>query len=168
MNKIKYFFNNFEFIIGMLLSMVMVSVLFIQVVSRYVFNYSLAFSEELAIIMFILSVYFGAIGAVRRDQHLRIELLASKVSPKTRILMRIIADSAFIVANVFIMYGIILVTANLRAFGMTTAILGIQKWMCYAVLPFSFFVMSLRLGQGIYHRIKELMHFGSDASGVVK
>lgn len=52
----------------------MMCLLFIQVISRYVFGYSLAFTEEISVILFILSVYIGAIGGTRRGQHLKIEI----------------------------------------------------------------------------------------------
>lgn len=159
MSKIKFFLNNFEFLLGGVFTVVMVAVLFLQVVTRYVFHYSLAFAEELGVIMFIMTVYFGAIGATRRNQHLRIELLTNLLRPKAKLFVGILANIAFMVANAFIIYGIIKVTANLFNYGMTTAILGIPKWICYSALPFSFLMITLRLIQDCFTKAAEIKNF---------
>ncbi len=160
MSKIKYFFNNFEFLLGGVFTVVMVAVLFLQVITRYVFHYSLAFAEELGVIMFIMTVYFGAIGATRRNQHLRIELLTNKLKPKAKLFVGIIANIVFIVANAFIIYSIITVTTNLFNYGMTTAILGIPKWICYTALPFSFLMITLRLIQDCFLKAVQIKNLG--------
>lgn len=159
MSKAKFLLNNLEFLIGGLFSIIMVAVLFIQVVSRYVFTYSLAFSEELAVILFIMTVYVGAIGATRRNQHLKIELLTNVLKPRAKLIVNIIADITFMIANVFIIYGISKVTMNLFDYGMKTAILQIPKWICYVVLPFCFAVITVRLFQGVVVKAKQLHGF---------
>lgn len=154
--KILWFFDHIEYIISTCFSTVMVCLLFIQVVSRYIFKYSLAFTEELAIILFILSVYFGAIGATRRHQHLKIELLTNAFSEKGKLITNIIADICFIIANCFLTYGCYGVTYNLYQRGMKTAITSLPKWIFYAVIPFALTIISIRLIQEITKIVKKL------------
>ena len=156
MNKVKYLIDNFEYLLGGIFSIMMVTLLFIQVVSRYAFGFSLAFSEEVAVIFFIFTVYLGAIGATRRNQHLKVEILTNQLKPKVKIIAGIIADLIFIVANGFIIYGIIKITGNLMHYGMTTPILQIPKWMCYSMLPFAFTIITFRLIQNIVVKVHEL------------
>ena len=137
--KLLWFFNNFEFIIATLLSTGMFTLLFIQVIARYVFNHALAFTEEIAVVLFILSVYFGAIGATRRHSHLSIELVTNTLSPKNKLIANIIANAFFVGANTLLTIGCFDVTRNLYIRGMMTAVTHIPKWIFYAVIPFAFY-----------------------------
>lgn len=154
--KILWFFDNIEYIISTIFSGTMICLLFIQVVSRYVFRYSLSFTEELSVVLFILSVYFGAIGATRRHQHLSIELLTNMFSKKRKIIANIFSDLFFIIANTFLTIGCVGVTSNLYVRGMTTAITRMPKWIFYAVIPFALTIISIRLIQEIVILIKEI------------
>lgn len=158
MSKIKYLLSNFEYLLGGIFSILMVTLLFIQVVSRYAFGYSLAFSEELAVIFFIFTVYLGAIGATRRNQHLKVEIITERLGEKGKLITGILADIIFIIANIFIIYGVIKITGNLMHYGMSTAILQIPKWICYTMLPFAFTIISFRLVQNILTKYQSLKH----------
>ena len=104
-SKIRWFFDHLEYLLSTLFMGVMVCLLFIQVISRYAFGHSLAFTEEISVILFILSVYIGAIGATRRGQHLRIELFTQTLSPRGQTICRIIANIIFIIVNCILGYG---------------------------------------------------------------
>lgn len=80
--KLFWLFDNLEYLLSMFCMGLMMCLLFIQVISRYVFGYSLAFTEEISVILFILSVYIGAIGGTRRGQHLKIEILTTFLNKK--------------------------------------------------------------------------------------
>lgn len=154
--KIFWLFNHIEYILSTIFSGIMIILLFIQVISRYVFQHSLAYTEELAIILFILSVYFGAIGATRRDQHLKIELFTNILNDKGKLICQILADIAFIVANCFLSVGCVGITQNLFVHNMTTAITNIPKWIPYAVIPLALTIISIRLIQEIINLIRKL------------
>lgn len=154
--KLLWFFNNIEFIIATILSTGMFTILFVQVIARYVFNHAFAFPEEIAVVLFILSVYFGAIGATRRHSHLSLELVTNALSPKNKLIMNIIADLFFIGADTLLTIGCIHVTSNLYVRGMTTAVTHMPKWIFYAVIPFAFTLISVRLIQEIIIIIKKL------------
>lgn len=51
----------------------------LQVLLRAAFNYSIPWSEEVALIGFIYITFFSMAIAVRHDQHLRVELFVSKL-----------------------------------------------------------------------------------------
>lgn len=145
MKKLKYFLNNFEFIIAAICSILIVLIMFVQILSRYIFNSPVVFAEELVVILFIMSIYLGAIGATRRKQHLQIELISNRFGPKGQKVFETLSDLAFIVAGIFIIYGTYKVAMNLQAYRMTTAILGIPKWICYLIIPFSFVMILFRI-----------------------
>ncbi len=155
MKRLKWFLGNIEYIVAASFSAVMVVLLFLQVVSRYVFRNSISFTEEIAIVLFILSVYLGAVGATRRRQHLKIEVVTNLLKPKAQTVLAVIANIVFMITNVFIIYGLIGVVANLKRFGMTTAITEIPKWAIYSVLPISFAAITIRLIEDTVKIIRE-------------
>ena len=154
--KLFWIFNNLEYLLSMLCMGVMMTLLFIQVVSRYVFGHSITWTEEISIILFILSVYIGAIGGTRRGQHLKIELLTSALNPKGQAICQILSDIAFIVVNCFLCVGSYSVVSNLHHYGMETAITHLPMWIPYAIIPLALVLISVRLLQDIIMQIKKL------------
>src|SRR5215470_12851494 len=68
--------------IGAVLVLVETCILFAGVVSRYVFNSPLIWTDELATFLFLWMAMFGAVVAVRRDGHMRLTTFTSWVSPE--------------------------------------------------------------------------------------
>ena len=56
----KKFLNEFEVYLGTVCSIAMVAILFANVVGRYVMHSSIKWAEEVCLMLFILSIYFGA------------------------------------------------------------------------------------------------------------
>ncbi|MDR2860772.1 MAG: TRAP transporter small permease [Elusimicrobiota bacterium] len=71
-------FRGTEYLMGFLLSL-MVIFTFANVVMRYVFNFGLVWSEELASFSFVWLCYIGSIGALRDNRHLFIDTLLSRL-----------------------------------------------------------------------------------------
>ncbi|MEX0502451.1 TRAP transporter small permease [Alphaproteobacteria bacterium LSUCC0719] len=81
-----------EFIIGACLLLVFVSLTVLQVVTRYVLNAPLPWTEELAAYLLIWMVFIGAIGVHRKDTHLRVEMLDEWAPPPVVAAIRLIYD----------------------------------------------------------------------------
>jgi len=71
-------FKVIEIMIAVFLA-VMISLVFMNVVARYVFNVGFVWSEEIARLCFIFIVYLGSIEAMRDNRHLMIDTLMRKV-----------------------------------------------------------------------------------------
>jgi TRAP-type C4-dicarboxylate transport system permease small subunit len=71
-------FKAVEVLIAFFLA-VMISLVFMNVVCRYLFSKGFAWSEEIARLCFIYLVYLGSIGAMRDNQHLIIDSILSRV-----------------------------------------------------------------------------------------
>ena len=153
--KLKDFFNQIELYLGAVISGAMFIVLFLQVVSRYVFNAAFSWSEELAIILFVWSIYLGATAAIRRRQHLRLEIVLDKLKPPMRLVFDLIANVVFAAFCVITMFGIVPLVQRLVNSGVSTAVLSIPKWINYAMLPTMFTLMVFRLIQDSAARIRE-------------
>jgi len=72
--------------IGIFLA-VMISLVFMNVVARYVFKVGFVWSEEIARLCFIFIVYLGSIEAMRDNRHLMIDTVMMKVPKPARIVL---------------------------------------------------------------------------------
>ena len=59
-------------------------VLLAGVISRYVFNAPLTWSDELASILFLWLAMLGAVIALRRGEHMRLSTLVNRLAPPRR------------------------------------------------------------------------------------
>lgn len=160
----KKFFDNIEVYLGAACSGAMIIILFFQVVSRYVLHNSFSWSEELAIILFVLSTYFGATAAIRTKQHLKLEVILSKLSKKNRLILEVIDNCFFALFNCIILTGIVPIVLKLRENGTETAVTGIPKWYIYLVLPILFCLMIIRLFQVSKDNIKEIKELNTNSN----
>src|SRR3954447_483668 len=67
--------------IGAILVLAETCILFAGVVSRYVFDSPLLWTDELATFLFLWLAMFGAVVALRRDGHMRLTTFATWVGP---------------------------------------------------------------------------------------
>ncbi|HEY9053723.1 MAG TPA: TRAP transporter small permease, partial [Rectinemataceae bacterium] len=119
-------------------------------------------SEEMALILFIWSIYFGATAAIRRHQHLRLEIVLDKVKPRTRLVLDLLGNFFFVLFNCIIMLGVMPLVKRLFGAGTATAVLGIPKWINYVMLPAMFVLMIFRLIQDSVNLVR---NFREKASG---
>lgn len=138
-------FNNVDRYLAIFFTSMMVLLLFMQVVSRYVLKYSFTWTEELAIVCFILSVYTSASLAITRRQHLRIKILHSLVKPKTEKVLDFISNVFFAIVMLVLAKGMFVIVANLYKYGAVYIASGIPKFTVYGTIWASFYLMVIRL-----------------------
>ena len=73
-----------EKIVSCVCVIVMSILVFINVIARFVFNNSLAFSDEISTYLFVLMSFMGTAIAARRGAHLGLSIITDRVSPKAR------------------------------------------------------------------------------------
>lgn len=148
-------FNNVERYLAIFFTSMMVLLLFMQVVSRYIFKYSFTWTEELVIICFILSIYTSASLAIIRRQHLRIMLLHNLVKPKTAKVLDFISNVVFAIVMLVLAKGMFVIVANLYKYGAVYIASGIPKYIVYGTIWLSFYLMVIRLIQDSVKLIRE-------------
>ncbi|WP_078412507.1 TRAP transporter small permease [Priestia abyssalis] len=102
-----------------------------NVILRYVFHSGLAWSEEVARFLFIWMVFLGAIGALKDNQHLGVDLLVEKLPLKVRKIV-------FAVSNVLVLYVLWLILdgswkLTVSSIGSTAPATGLSLSIIYAV-----------------------------------
>jgi len=124
------------FFISVTVCMVIVNVFF-----RYVLNKGIFWSEEVATISFVWSVFIGAAACHKRKMHISIDLL-TKLAPKVlKKPLRLLAHSLMVLLNGYIVYlSVIFVRASSIK---PTAVLGISASYVSSALLAGFGLMTL-------------------------
>ncbi|KPL96204.1 MULTISPECIES: TRAP transporter small permease [Vibrio] len=138
----KYFENT----IAVILLVIMTAAIFLQVVSR-TFDYSIAWTEELARYCFIWLVYIGISFAVSRKSHIKIEAIAMLIDEKEKKYLSLFSDFVFLAFSVVILFKSTQMVANLYYLGQTSPALGLPMWIVYLAGPVGFALTSIRLIQ---------------------
>ena len=147
------FVDNFESYICRALLAVFVILLFGQIISREIFNYNIAWSEELATYMFVWFVYFGASYAAKLYAHNRVTFQFNKLSKKTTNIIEGIADLFWIAFNVYFVYlSYTFVFFKMNLFWKSQT-LGIPMKYIYLILPIAFTLMTIRIIQANYLKL---------------
>ena len=146
----------------------MVLIMFYQVVMRYVFHNSPAWSEELVRYLFIFNVMMAAAIAVRRNSHLQIDILLNVLKPHVRRIFTICATTVGLVFLVlmilmaifvpmFLVYLFILSLELVRSGAPnTSAGLGLPMSIPYTCVPIGTALMVLTSVEVILKNIQEL------------
>lgn len=118
----------------------MLAIALMQVLTRYIFNFSFAWSEELLRLAMLWAAFLAASLGVRESKHIGLDLLISRVPEPARARIRILMSCV-----VVILLGVFWVlTAQFTLFmsDMVSPILQISKavWYLSVLLGFTFMV----------------------------
>ena len=144
-----------------------ISVVFVEVVRRFVLDYSSLWGEETARYTFVYLTWIGAAYAIKNRAHIRIDLFSNALPPRGRALLNILASVCAIVFAGFALYwSLEPVTVSFR-FGSVTDGLRITKaWFLLAV-PFGFALVLWRALQSLRIDLSDLRR-GSVTTGSEK
>ncbi|KHF39447.1 TRAP transporter small permease [Halalkalibacter okhensis] len=154
-DHLEEYFGFFSLIIASLL-------IFVQVVLRYVFNYSLYWSEEVARYLIIWFIFIGSSIAVREKSHATVDLLLVYLPPVFKRILSVLGSVIAIIFFSFIIQSGIKTIENVVQFNNVTPALGIPMFIPYLAIPVGSALMILRFIQLI---IAELRDFKNDLSG---
>lgn len=145
------FFEEWTLFITVFIALV---ALFANVVLRYGFNYSLAWSEELVREVIIYTTFIGCSAAIKRRSMIKIDALVQLV-PKLKKPLTYFSNLATLVfAGMMIWFGY-LMAALQHATNQKTIILQIPLVILYAILPLMGVMMIIRTVQVVHQDITE-------------
>ena len=127
---------------------IMIIVIIYQVILRYVFSASNAWSEELARYLFIYDVMVAAAIATRRNSHLQVDAFIGILKPRTKAIYTVIAILAFLFC-----YSVVLCQA---AAVNVSAGLKIPMSVPYACMPIGAVLMILTSIEVIMKQLVEI------------
>jgi TRAP-type C4-dicarboxylate transport system permease small subunit len=127
--------------LGVLLAIGMTSVVTINIVSRYFFDYSFSWSEEAARYMMVWMTMIGAAMAVRKWSHFRLEFLEHVVGWRVRSVLHSIALFATLVVGCLLTWQG-LVWLPITNHELATALQVPMSWF-YCAVPFGGVLVTL-------------------------
>ena len=126
-----------------------------NVISRFMFNHSIIFAEELNSI-FILLVTFAGIGyAARHGRHIRMSAIYDAMPRKVRKILMIIITAVTAAFMLFLSWYSIEYILNLYSKGRVYPALGIPVYISYLWVPIGFFVTGIQYVLTFLKNIRE-------------
>lgn len=151
---LKFLDEKLELTIAVILMFILVILAAWSVLSRFVFNSSLAWSEELIRYVFIFMIYMAASAAVIHDQHARVEIVDLVLPPAVLKWLNVVLKIGWAMFSLFISANSITLVQKTFSLHQKSPTLGIEMGYIYLVLPVCFFMMTFRIIQNIYRTIR--------------
>lgn len=156
MNKLNKVLNHLEEYFGFFSLLTATALIFIQVVMRYVFNYSIMWSEEMARYLIIWFIFVGSSMAVRERAHAKVDVLTSYVPFRAKKILEITASLTAILFCVLILISGVQTVQNVIKFSNFTPALQIPMYIPYLAIPVGASLMIIRFSQNIWADGKRL------------
>ena len=151
LDKILTFFEEWTLFVSVIVALV---ALFVNVVLRYGFNYSLAWSEELVREVIIYTTFIGCSAAVKNRSMIKIDA-SVQLLPKLKLPLTYFSNFVTIIfASLMIYYGWLMMMLQYRT-QQKTIIMEIPLVILYAILPLMGVMMLIRAIQVIYQDATE-------------
>ena len=160
LDKIMTFFEEWTLFISVMVALV---ALFVNVVLRYGFNYSLAWSEELVREVIIYTTFIGCSVAVKNRSMIKIDA-SVQIFPKLKIPLTFFSNTVTLIFSfMMIYYGYLMMMLQVRT-NQKTIIMQIPLVYLYAILPIMGTLMLCRVLQVFYEDITALRTAGDEQS----
>ena len=153
MKIIKNIFDHFESYMTQILLTIFIILLFIQIVLREFFSYTISWGEELARFSFIWFVFLGASYAAQLGAHNRVLFQFKKFSKRTQNYFEAFADLLWLIFNFVMIYKSIYLIIDMMEFTYYSPTLGWSMAYVYMIFPLSFGFMSFRILQVNYLKL---------------
>ena len=135
-----------EGLVALLISL-MTLITFIQVVARYVFNYSFVWALELTTFLFAGLIFIGISYGVRVGAHIGVDVLVKALKPGTARVVAVVATLLCMVYAAIVFVGGWLYVSKIHDIGILAQDLPIPAWVPRTVLPLGFALLFFRFGQ---------------------
>jgi len=120
---------------------------FLQVIARYVFNYSFVWALELITVLFAWLIFLGMSYGVRVGAHIGVDALVKALGPRAARATAITASCLCIVYGVIVTVGGWSYLHRMFVLGIDMQDLPIPQWLPRTVLPLGFALLTLRFAE---------------------
>jgi TRAP-type C4-dicarboxylate transport system permease small subunit len=147
--------EHLEEVLGASLLLIMASLAFANVLTRYVFQYPLAFTEELEVNALVWLTLFGTSSAFRRRRHLRMLFFQDKFSEKSKALLNLVI--ALLGAGLFATLGYLgyMQLLDERFLEITSESLNLPQWLYTVCIPVGCALIVFRIIQAAIGEMRE-------------
>jgi TRAP-type C4-dicarboxylate transport system permease small subunit len=136
-----YYLKNLEEILCGFFLVSMVSLVIVNVLLRFLFNYSITWAEEVSTICFVWSVCVGASAVYKHKMDIGIDVLVLKLPLQGQHYVRLLVSFLLLLINGYIFYMSIVFTSI--AWVKPTAVLGVSSAVVNSALIVGFGMITL-------------------------
>ncbi|MGP4061062.1 TRAP transporter small permease [Halobacillus sp. H74] len=154
MDKLNKILNHFEEYLAVSTLIITSFLVFIQVVLRYSFNYSLVWSEEAARYMIVWFIFIGSSIAVREKAHVAVDAVIVYLPKLWKTIFSVLASLAAMAFCIVLVISGFAIISNVMNFGSVTPSLGIPMYVPYLAIPVGGVLMFIRFTQQLVNHIK--------------
>ncbi|MEB3103888.1 TRAP transporter small permease [Ferviditalea candida] len=146
--------EHFEEYLSVILFSLMTLLIFLQIIFRFLLNASLDWTEELARYSFVWLVYLSASLGVKKNRHIRVELVEKLLPQKASKWFGFLAELIWLLFSLtMVKQGYLVAKMNLET-GQNSPSLNLPMGFVYAIIPIGFGLISLRVLQKIILRFR--------------
>jgi TRAP-type C4-dicarboxylate transport system permease small subunit len=155
LRKIQWIAGHLEEMLGATLLLVMAVLTFANVITRYVFEYPLAFTEEIEVNALVWLTLFGTASAFRRKRHLRMLFFQDKLQEKVKAMLNIVI--ALMSASLFTCLGYLGYKQVLdeRFLEITSESLNYPQWIYTVCIPIGCTLIVYRILEAAVSEMRE-------------
>jgi TRAP-type transport system small permease protein len=129
----------------------------VAVFARRVFGYPLVFSDEYSAYMMVFCVFVGGAYTLQQDAHVRVDLVAIRLKPRTRILCRTITSfCSFIYGAILTWQSAKLVVYYWDIGKRASSIMETPTWIPATFVPVGMLILTLQMLLGLIQDIRSL------------
>jgi C4-dicarboxylate transporter, DctQ subunit len=162
--------EHFEEALVIVLMAAMTVVTFMQVVARYVFNYSFVWALELTGVLFAWLIFIGMSYGVRVGAHIGVDVLVKALGPKAARIVGSIAAALSIVYALIVAWGGYQYVSKMYDVGILMQDMPIAQWIPRLVVPVGFALLAFRFAQVLWRLAsgQEVRLLGDEAQEALK
>lgn len=136
--------NRLEEIVLATLLAGMTTLTFVQVIARYVFNYSFVWALELITVLFAWLIFLGMSYGVRVGAHIGVDALVKSLGRRAARATAMTAAALCVVYGVIVTFGGWIYLHKMFSIGIDMQDLPLPQWVPRVVLPLGFALLTLR------------------------
>jgi TRAP-type C4-dicarboxylate transport system permease small subunit len=137
--------GHIEEIVGAVCMGVMVTIAFINVITRYLFEFSFAFTEELTIYLFVWATLMGASIAFREGSHIVVSVIYNRFGIRSRKVLDILNAVISILFFSLLFYYSTLEVLDEILLGVKTEAISLPVWWFTIAMPVSSLLIIFRI-----------------------
>jgi C4-dicarboxylate transporter DctQ subunit len=138
-----------EYVIAVLLA-TMTAITFVQVIARYLFNFSFVWALELNTVLFAWLIFLGMSYGVRVGTHIGIDVLVKSVGPRAARVLSGAAALLCLVYALFLTVGAVIYLQKMYSIGIEMQDIPLPQWVPRLVLPLGFGLLAFRFCQALW------------------
>ena len=144
----KWFITHIEEVLCALLFAIMGIIMFVNIISRYLLKYSLAFTEELVVSLFVWMTLLGAAIAFREGSHLGFSFITARLPIKIQKFLTWITALLGSILFLFLIYFSYFQIKDEIILKITSSGIGVPQWWYSIGMPVWSVLVIIRIFQG--------------------